>query len=126
MKNLSLETCRRLKDAGFPQPEKAIGQLWYVRDVLCVVFRNKSTIYYVPFYAAALDGNGEFGMGSPEDWVYCPTALEIAEKIEYCTIHLLQPYNQQIEFGAKRHCWQSSNLTESLAEIWIQEHSNPA
>lgn len=121
MKNLSSETCIRLKNAGFPQPERAPGQLWYCRGDLCVLYR------VIPdgILAASLEGPAHYGATNSDDWVYCPTALEIAEKIDYCTIHLLQPYNQQIEFGAKRHCWQSHNLGETLAEIWIHENQNP-
>ena len=121
MKNLSLETCTRLKDAGFTQPERAPGQLWYCREDLCVLYRVAPD----GILGASLEGSAHYGTTNVEDWVYCPTAMELAEKIEYCTIHLLQPHNQQIEFGRKRHCWQSVNLSETLAEIWLSENSKP-
>lgn len=73
MKNLSLETCIRLKNAGFPQPERAPAQLWYCRGDLCVLYR------VIPdgILAASLEGPAHYGATNSEDWVYCPTALEL-------------------------------------------------
>lgn len=117
MKNLSSETCQRLKEAGFPQPERAPGQLWYCRGDLCVLYR------VIPdgILAASMEWPSHYGATNSEDWVYCPTALEIAEKIN-CNISFMPSGIHQIVHSNHFKIEQTFNLPESLAEIWLSEN----
>ena len=117
MKNLSSETCQRLKEAGFPQPEKAIGQLWYACSDLCLICPDSR----YGTLAASIQKNVLIGINAPVDWAYCPTALEIAEKIN-CNISFMPSGIHQIVHSNHFKIEQTFNLPESLAEIWCFEN----
>lgn len=116
MKHLSSETCTRLKDAGFPQPEKAPGQLWYYRGGLCLTYPMRSVVL-----AASLEGDVHFGTNDPEDWVYCPTALEIARWIPDCSIHAATHGVFFVHYVTTGH-QTTINPAIELAEIWLSKN----
>ena len=120
MKHLSLETCIRLRDAGFPQPERAPGQLWYCREDLCVLYR------VVPdgILAASLQGPAHYGATNSKDWVYCPTALEIAGLIPDCSIHAATHGVFFVHYVTTGH-QTTINPVFELAEIWLSKNSKP-
>jgi hypothetical protein len=85
---LSYETAKRLKEAGFPQPDLSVGQLWYAEAVykggnlehnpLCIavetygdsaiVLRRLTCEHHAPDYG----GRNEF---------FCPTATDILKEL---------------------------------------------
>ena len=128
MTNLSPETCIRLKDAGFPQPERAPGQLWYCRGDLCVLYR------VIPdgILAASLQWPAHYGATNSEDWVYCPTALELLALLpewDLSAFHDCTPFDWQLYsasiFKDNVHNETVESISERLAEIWLSENENP-
>lgn len=125
MKNLSLETCIRLKDAGFPQPERAPGQLWYAYGELCLIVPDAR----YGTLAASLECNSKYGTNAPENWVYCPTALELLGLLPDWELRLsgeigkwmLDKYDL-LPFNSKLYAETAERLVERLAEIWLSEN----
>lgn len=71
---------------------------------------------------ASLTGPGHFSESDPHgDLVYCPTALELAEKIK-CNIAFMPSGIHQIVHSNHFKIEQTFNLAESLAEIWLSEN----
>lgn len=125
MKNLSSETCIRLRDAGFPQPKKAIGQFWYVDDALCVIHTK---------YGACmrLDGIGGYGAKYDDYGLFCPTALELLAMLPDWELRLSGEIGKWIlskerpfPFNSNWHAETAESIGERLAEIWLSENYKP-
>lgn len=128
MKNLLRETCQRLKDAGFPQPERAPGQLWYCRGDLCVLYRVAPD----GILGASLEGPAHYGATNSGDWVYCPTALELLAllpKWDLSAFHDCTPFDWQLYsssiFVDNVYNETNESLSGRLAEIWLSENPKP-
>lgn len=128
MANLSPETCIRLRDAGFPQPEKAIGQLWYACSDLCLICPDSR----YGTLAASIQKNVLIGINAPADWAYCPTALELLALLpewDLCAFHDGMPFDWQLYSNAifvdNVYNETAESISERLAEIWLSENRKP-
>lgn len=77
--HFDFDICQRLKNAGFPQPEPADGQIWYNKNgVVGMIYDvgdgtdakgiQFTSAKMIPFTNTSLDGA-----------VYCPTKQEVKE-----------------------------------------------
>lgn len=86
MKNVvTFETARKLKDAGFPQPEAEFGQVWYRPEYI----DNSNTILVTGQWDEGPYGIGDMGQQySPynlawHELVFAPTATDILEYLPH-------------------------------------------
>ena len=116
MSHVTPETARRLKDAGFQQPEKpGIGQAW-IFDIADHVLTVGSVIEIqgIPI----IMGNAE---------VFCPTATDIMQHLPGW--YLAFSKNQFVclsfdEEGSAPDSFVHENPAEACAKAWFFEQSN--
>ncbi len=80
MNYVTNETARRLKSAGFPQPESDIFQVWYTRTqtiIQVVHFDNEQNAPVVYSCGSAYYERRPF-----ENLVYAPTATDILRELD--------------------------------------------
>lgn len=116
MTPLPYDICLRLRDAGLPQPEGAIGQFWYLtrypggtleNDVLSVVMQHYSNSKNLTFMP--LDGGNNPNQHLK---VFCPDA-------EYLIEHLPNGYkfkkkSDGIHFGPKEAIKSDFDIEKSI------------
>lgn len=79
MQHVTIETARRLKDAGFPQPVPQRGQVWYNnsgREYVITLSDNLGMCDYV-----TPSGHLWLGRGLNDGEVYAPTATDILQHL---------------------------------------------
>lgn len=116
MKNVSFETAKALRDAGFPQPEPAEGQFWYdagagvwvVGESGLLVFRSLSSRAAINI--ADMDMSGIVFAPQAHDILF---ALMDYEKLSLAT----EGISDFLEIII---------LPEELAKKWMEFNSKPA
>ena len=121
MKNVvSFETARRLKEAGFPQPEPEFGQLWHELQDQCYVLGYSAEGLISGFW----NGGESFEDANVQSMladVFAPTATDILEQLphNFCirgkSVFSLEPgdaYNIGRQFYA-------DNPAEAAALSWL-------
>ena len=117
---VTFETAKRLKEAGFPQPEPATGQHWY---------RQSGGIAYIDFVDS--DGevfallNGEVkGCQNFESAIFAPSATDILREMQKRTRKwfswiLTPPYKTATT-------WRCYGFEKEEGADFYVEHENPA
>lgn len=126
MKNIvSFETAKRLKDAGFPQPEFDTGQFWY-NQYKAITFVGR---WEVPdggvdksFCCMSVSsGRTDKIVPVKHDAFFAPTATDILEQL---TDHVAFYY--VVGLSEARRCWQciGFSIFDHPEKYWFAE--NPA
>ena len=122
---ISFETARRLKEAGFPQPEPKFGQAWYSAERVGVVSKTLSTPEGMWAWLFAPDGSWAFGRA--ENGVYfAPTATDILHEI-----HLFFPASAGGSYywmmiSPRQNLWEVAVKIGSVRDVASFSHQNPA
>ena len=125
MKNVvTPETARKLKEAGFKQPEPAPGQMWYnVNDIpIFVVGETKSKVYYVIFGVnlVYIEPKRDFVL----NLVFAPTATDILRELG--NQYVLRTWSIGEKFAVKHDngekCW-NDNPAEAAALAWLEKYA---
>lgn len=113
MELLSFETAKRLKDAGFTQPDSLFGQMWYTKDGNILIAIN---------FFSSIDHRENIIMFNPEEHYFAPTAAEILKELP--EDHFLQHANGM--FFISYYCdngetvqHKGKNLLEVGAAAWL-------
>ncbi len=78
MKNIvSFETARRLKEAGFPQPEPEVGQVWVEPEGIAYVIALIRDTEFWGRYMNHVDRIDECDISEIKNDAFCPTATDI-------------------------------------------------
>lgn len=120
---VSFETAKRLKEAGFPQPQPAFGQAWYA-DAVTVFIVVEVFIHPLAHYAWIIERGGEVDTVDHnvfENMTFAPTApdilLELSDGIAlhrvndnmfYCGKELLPGFTPCLK-----------NAAEAAAHYWL-------
>lgn len=127
MKNIVIfETAKRLKEAGFPQPEFEFGQFWYAPNGnLCVM--SGDGIYSGEARVMLKNGNTMFI--KTYDIVFAPTATDILEHLPGYALKIQKSvwcvFNPEYIYAVKstddvQMYFQHKNPAEAAAESWIK------
>jgi hypothetical protein len=129
---VSFETAKKLKEAGFPQPEPAFGQVWYESAGSPIIVTSgweagfafvgpRSAMAQTTYMKRFQEQNG----------VFAPTATDILKAIqsEYSTPCLIFDFKDgQWEVGDFSHSeWYTmtshkTNPAEACAAAWLANH----
>lgn len=122
--NVSFETAKKLKEAGFPQPEPEVGQVWYDEDGNMVWIRglreNSYSSRRTASFVGELKGGGMSTCTAEEmaeaGWVFAPTATDILREL---------PFGRGLHFDAGFFSVRVLRLNDS--ELIVDSvHENPA
>lgn len=119
MENIvTFETAKRLKDAGFPQPEPATGQIWYgPKDKTAYLINEVShkTIYFIAL--------GDYGNEEILEakhlylFVFAPTATDILRELQYADLTFRSgKFRVTLEHIISSH----DNPAEAAAVAWLE------
>ena len=136
MKNtVSFETARRLKEAGFPQPEPEAGQFWYIDKLgilgekyppYIVNFAGVYDIYFssvgVPYSERAHVGNRLKKEMFKQAGIFAPTATDIL--MELPSKWSLRHYDLEGEpvfscAARGNDLYMNANPAEAAAFVWL-------
>lgn len=126
------ETAQRLKDAGFPQPEKNAGQFWYKnKSEICVIIQadeGRDTVAVKDIFS--LDWVWLINL---DDLIYAPTATDILRELGksfvlyyddtngvnmwFCAKIAIVPQEVRLHLG-------HANPAEAAALAWLDKHEN--
>lgn len=121
MKNVSFETAKALRDAGFPQPEPAEGQFWYNPD-----------------YGLFVVGRRSFIDGTMRNIFYFETGKTYEKSVDSFSLCVFAPQAHDILFALMDYEKLSLAtegisefleiiiLPEELAKKWMEFNSKPA
>lgn len=108
MNTVTFETAIALKDAGFPQPERAPGQFWY----------NQKGLLHVVFIEGG-EGRCFLSVDDGDAWpcvdegyIFAPQAHDILEQLPEGWILSLN------EKGAKTTKWCCRNLSQPIYDVF--------
>lgn len=118
MKNVSFETAKALRDAGFPQPEPAFGQQWYFPEtkelfLVTFVYSNGKVDY-------CMEGSQVVMLEDmPEGAIFAPQAHDILSALmDYEKLSLAtEGISEFLEIII---------LPEEIAKKWMEFNSKPA
>lgn len=133
MEIVTFETAKKLKEAGFPQPEPNTGQFWYDKEGDILIVSEKKTDCGF-FYGRYPNDSGIFATSCEnEDIVYAPTVTDILRElgqkyvlwydespkiqIWFCAKTADLPQDAQQPFG-------HTNPAEAAALAWMDKNKN--
>ena len=123
MSHVTPETARRLKDAGFQQPEPQRGQLWYNNSGIEYVITLSDNLGMCDYVTPS--GHLWIERGLNDGEVYAPTATDIMQHLPgWCLsfengIWVCRLEEDEFVLAEFR----SSNPAEAAAEAWFFEQS---
>lgn len=125
MNHTTFEKSKRLKEAGFPQPEPDFGKIYYDKEseqkIVVIAFDGEyvdcvyQNLTWVSYYIKI------------SDLIFAPTATDILREMPGC-YHLYHPFNSEFwicDNATNEDEWsESSNPAEAaaLAYLQIKEH----
>lgn len=133
MNHVTPQTAQLLKDAGFPQPEPALGQMWgfvrfpegtarhYKTGIICQYDYQRLVIWC---------GLGEFEWLKPADQTFHPTATDILKEIGEDYTMVSKPTGFFVIYNAgpyHSYAAKNENPAEAAAKAWLlrNESKNP-
>jgi hypothetical protein len=122
---VTFETAKRLKEAGFPQPEQRIWQVWYnaFGHGCLIVWAEHSTKRFAVFNMAE---NVRIDLPSFDLYTFAPTATDILEQEEMSNCSLYRHFSKwcvknQFHF-MEFDLYENDNPAEAAAAAWLQIH----
>lgn len=124
MKNVvSFETAKRLKEAGFPQPEPEVGQFWYRKHPSLAITlefaqsvepdENGGSRFYT-LWVGTEDTGGKFYDCKKHDLIFAPTSTDILRE--------LYPAGKKVIIGSNRLLAMALDPA-AAAEKWIERNA---
>ena len=111
---VSFETAKRLKEAGFPQPEPQRGQVWYSKH------RAEYLVYNVDEFGADYSCGSLSFVGrslSADDCVFAPTATDILRLFNNAICISVSPDRISFDFYVNQPLSIHFMLMKALAEL---------
>lgn len=116
---ISYENAIRLKQSGFPQPEKELDQRW---------FDSKGGLWYIgtlsprcePVAISLRDTRWEF-LHDTTGFVYAPTALEILREIDTYVTDGLNIFRVDASGKIEASVFINYDLDDAAAMCWLEQ-----
>lgn len=130
MTHVTPETARRLEDAGFPQPEKSGGSLWYDTSDFLIVLSTGASGAHPGQILAMSPGDGiTFVTVQSEmtDWAFAPSATDIMQHLPGWYLTFSNGEFVCLSFdgeGNAPHTFNHKSPAEAAAKAWFFEQSH--
>jgi hypothetical protein len=125
---VTFETAKRLKEAGFPQPEFATGQMWY-NQYGAITFLSKKEVAeegtHVYFFCiSVVSGRTDRIVPIHDGAFFAPSATDILREMQKCTRKwfswiLTPPYKTATT-------WRCYGFEKEEGADFYVEHENPS
>lgn len=131
MQHVTFQTATALRDAGFPQPEFATGQIWYNQYGAATFIGRKDCDNHgnTTFFCTSLrTGRTEEMRPTKEDAIFAPTAPDILRELGSRYVLGsgkigLKWYCYNIFEGMINGHWQDENPAEGGAKAWLAKNA---
>lgn len=124
MKNVvTPETARKMKEAGYPQPDPEPGQVWYIDETPIFITGVYKTTTSTDYWYSKINGTQFHEKYFPESAVFAPTATDILKElsVDYALVYagneptIISTVEKRLPFLYKH-----KNPAEACALAWLQ------
>lgn len=123
-------TSARLKAAGFPQPDPAPGQVWYVHGDTVILSAHPTTpswlrMFYLSARESALKA---FDIRKEvfSEHTFAPGVADLLRALPATYVFSRNWITSKYEVELNGRVFNNENPAEALAAAWLSENGNPA
>ena len=127
MQHTTYETAKAMRDAGFPQPEFATGQIWYNQYGAATFIGRKDCDNHgnTTFFCTSLrTGRTEEMRPTKEDAIFAPTATDILRELGLGYGLYVSESGNTFVCRELSTIWTDENPAESCAKAWLAKNNN--
>lgn len=126
MQHVTAQTATALRDAGFPQPEFATGQIWYNQFGEATFIGRKDCDIHgnTTFFCTSLrTGRTEEMRTTKEDAIFAPTAPDILRELGLGYGLYVSESGNTFVCRELSTIWTDENPAEACAQAWLAKHA---